>query len=88
VVKAVKNGVSYRNLFRKLKILTVTSLFIFEILCFKIKFKIYTTQYSYVHDYNTIHKDNLYVNLCNTEHTERGIISMGTKIFNGFPTGL
>jgi hypothetical protein len=40
VIKGIKNRVSCRNLFRELKILTGTSLYIFEILCFikKIKF--------------------------------------------------
>jgi hypothetical protein len=79
VVKEVKNGVSCRNLFCELKILTVTSLYIFEILCFIIKNKIYNTQYSDVHDYDTIHKHNLYVQFCNTERSKRGVISMGTK---------
>jgi hypothetical protein len=69
-------------------ILSVTSLFIFEILCFIIKNKIYTTQHSDVHDYNTTHKHNLYVKFFNTEHSKRGMISMGIKIFNDLPTEL
>jgi hypothetical protein len=52
------------------------------------KNKIYTIQYSDVHDYNTIHKQNLYVQFCNTEHSKRGVINMGTKIFNGLPIEL
>jgi hypothetical protein len=36
----------------------------------------------------TIHKHNLYVQFCNTEHSMRGVISMGTKIFNGLPSEL
>ncbi|PNF17023.1 hypothetical protein B7P43_G02754 [Cryptotermes secundus] len=88
VVKGVRNRVSCRNLFREFKILTVTSLYIFEILCFIIKNRIYTTQYSDVHGYNTIHKHNLYVQFCNTERCKRGVIGMGTKIFNGLPTEL
>jgi hypothetical protein len=83
VIKGVGNRVSCRSLFRELKILTVTSLYIFEILCFIVKNKIYTTQYSDVHGYNTIHKNNLYVQFCNTERSKRGVICMGTKIFNG-----
>jgi hypothetical protein len=39
VIKGVKNGVSPRNLFPELKILTVTLLCIFEILCFIIKIR-------------------------------------------------
>jgi hypothetical protein len=56
VIKGGKNRVSCRNLFRELKISTGTSLYIFEIICFMKKNKIYTTQYSDVHDYNTNHK--------------------------------
>jgi hypothetical protein len=52
------------------------------------KNKIYTTQYSDVHDYNTIHKQNLYIQFCNTEHSTRGVINLGTKIFNGLPIEL
>jgi hypothetical protein len=52
------------------------------------KNKIYTTQYSDVHDYNTIHEHILYVQFCNTERSKRGVISMWTKIFTGFPTEL
>jgi hypothetical protein len=85
VIKGVRNRVSCRSLFHELKILTVTSLHIFEILCFIIKNKIYTTQYSDVHGYSTIHKNNLYVQFCNTECSKRGVVSMGTKIFNGLP---
>jgi hypothetical protein len=52
------------------------------------KNKICTTQYSDVHDYNTIHKRDLYVQFCNTELSKRGVINMGTKIFNGLPIEL
>jgi hypothetical protein len=49
------------------------------------KNKIYATLYSDVHDYNTIHKRDLYLQFCNTERSKRGVINMGTKIFNGLP---
>jgi hypothetical protein len=88
VVKGIQNRVSCRSLFLELNILTVTSLYIFDILWFKIKNKIYTTQYSDVHGYNTIHKHNLYVQICNTEHNKSGVISMGTNLFNGLPLEL
>jgi hypothetical protein len=31
---------------------------------------------------------NLYVQFCNTEGSKRGVISMGTKIFNALPIEL
>jgi hypothetical protein len=79
-------------MFGEFKILTLTSLYmykmytrIFEILCFIIKNKIYTTQYSDIHSYNTIQKHNLYVQLCNTARCIKGVINMGTKIYNNLP---
>jgi hypothetical protein len=52
------------------------------------KNKIYTAQYSDGHDYNTIHKRDLYVQFRNTERSKRGVINMGTKIFNDLPIEL
>jgi hypothetical protein len=52
------------------------------------KNKIYTTQYSDIHGYNTIHKRDLYVQFCNTERSKRGVINTGTKILNGLPAEL
>jgi hypothetical protein len=72
-------------MFGEFKILTITSLYIFEILCFIIKNKIYTTQYSDIHSYNTIDKHNLYVQLCNTAHCKKSVIKMGTKIYYNLP---
>jgi hypothetical protein len=72
--------VSCRNMFGEFKILTVTSLYILEILCFIIirfillsilKF-IVITQYT-----NII----CYVQLCNARCKKR-VINMGTKIYN------
>jgi hypothetical protein len=53
LIKGVKNRVSFISLFGDFKILTVSSLYIFEILWFIKKNKIYTTQYSDIRKYNT-----------------------------------
>jgi hypothetical protein len=66
VIMGIKNRASCRSLFSEFEILTVISLYIFEILCFIIKNRIYTIQYSDVHSYNTMYKHNLYVQYCNT----------------------
>jgi hypothetical protein len=71
LIRGVNNRVSCRSMFGKFKILTVTSIYIFEILCFIIKNKIYSTQYSDIHSYNTIHKHNFYVQLCNTARCKK-----------------
>jgi hypothetical protein len=88
VSKGINYRVSCRGMFSELKILTVTSLYIIEILCFIIKNRIYSTQYSDIHSYNTIHKYNLYVQLCNTDHCKKSVINMRIKIFSGLPLEL
>jgi hypothetical protein len=75
LIKGVKNMVFCRSLFGGFKILTVTSLYVFKILCFVKKNKIYTTQYSDIHKYNTIGKQDLYVQLCNTAHCKKNVIN-------------
>jgi hypothetical protein len=71
LIKRVNNRVSCRGLFSDFGILTVTSLYIFETLCYLKKNKIYTTLYSDVHSYNTVHKHNLYVQLCTTSRCKK-----------------
>jgi hypothetical protein len=88
VIKGVNYRVSCRSIFGELKILFVTSLYISEILCFIIKNRIYTTQYSDIHSYNTIHKYNSYVQLCNTDHFKKSVINMGLNKFSGLPLEL
>lgn len=88
VIKGVNNRVSCRSMFSEFKILTVTSLYIFEILCFIIKNKFYTTQYSDIHSYNTVHKYNLYIQPCNIDRCKKSVINTGIKIYNSFPLEL
>jgi hypothetical protein len=56
LLKMLIRGYLIEISFFDVKILTVTTLYIFEILCFTIKNKMYTTQYSDIHSYNTIYK--------------------------------
>jgi hypothetical protein len=75
LIKRVNNRVSCRGLFSDFKILTIASLYIFENLYFLKKNKIYTTLYSDVHTYNTVHKHNLYVQPCNTWRCKKSVIN-------------
>jgi hypothetical protein len=70
---------SCRNLFGDLKILTVTSLYIFEILCYIKKNQIYTTQYLDIHNYNTRGKQDLYIQLCSTSRCKKECNKYGDK---------
>jgi hypothetical protein len=78
--------VSRRNLFGDLKILTVTSLYIFEILCYIKENQIYMTQYLDFHNYNIRGKQGLYAQLCSTTCCKKSVINMGIKLHNNLPT--
>jgi hypothetical protein len=88
VNKGVNKRVSCRSIVGEPEMLTVTSLYIVEILCFIIKNKICRTRYSDIHSCNTIHKYNLYVQLCDSDHCNKSVISMGVKVFNSLPLEL
>jgi hypothetical protein len=67
-------------------ILTVTSLYIFEILCFIRKRKIYTIKYYNIHKYNP--KGN---RICMSNYETllvKSVINMGIKLHNSLPTEL
>jgi hypothetical protein len=89
VIKGEKNRVSCRNLFCELKILTGTSLYIFEIICFmkkKIRFVLPSTLMSMI-IIPLINK----IDICNfviLSIVKEGVFNMGTKIFNGLPIEL
>jgi hypothetical protein len=76
-LKGVSNRVSCRSMFSDFKILTVTSLFLFEIFCFLKK-------NSGVQKYNTKGKQDLYGQLCNTACCQN-VINMGIKVHNNLP---
>ncbi|PNF39982.1 hypothetical protein B7P43_G15963 [Cryptotermes secundus] len=86
LIKRVNNRVSCREFFGEFKILTLTSLYIFETLCFLRKNRIYNISYSDVHGYNTVHKQNLYVQPCNTSRCKRSVINMGIRLYNNLPS--
>ena len=55
-------------------------------LCFLRKNRIYNISYSDVHGYNTVHKQNLYVQPCNTSRCKRSVINMGIRLYNNLPS--
>lgn len=76
---------SCRPLFRSLKILTVTSLYIFEICVYVFKnFSIFY-QNSYYHEYSTRGRDLLCIRHCRLNLSKRHPLNMGPKIYNHLP---
>jgi hypothetical protein len=81
----VSSRTSCRQLFKELNILTLASLYIFEVTCFTRKYCQSLEQNSQVHQYNTRRRLDIHVKLQKTEIYKRSVINMGTKIYNNLP---
>jgi hypothetical protein len=77
---------SCRPIFRKLKILTLVSLYIFEMLCFFKKIYKWNLKHnSEIHGHNTRRKQDLHTQQCNTVMYQKSVINRGKKLFNKLP---
>jgi len=81
----VSSRTSCRQLFKELNILTLASLYIFEVTCFIRKYCQSLEQNSEV-QYNTQRKLDIHVKLQKTEIYKKSVINMGTKVYNNLPT--
>jgi hypothetical protein len=76
---------SCRQLFKELNILTLASLYIFEVTSFIRKYCQSVEQNSQVHQYTTQRKLDIHVKLQKTEIYKKSVINMGTKVYNNLP---
>ena len=80
---------SCRHLFKELNILTVASLYIFEITCFIRKYCQSLEQNYQVHQHNTRRKLlDIHVKTQKTELYKKSVINMGTRVYNNLPKSL
>ena len=70
-------GISCRQLFKDCKVLTVTSLYVFEVLCFLKKYKSAIQKNKQVHDHNTKTNMDLHTKPFNTNLYKKSAINMG-----------
>lgn len=74
-----------KPIFRKLGILTVTSLYICKCLCFvKDNIESFST-FNATHLYNTRYNNNLRANLCRTSTSKNSFNEVGIKLYNAIP---
>jgi hypothetical protein len=81
----MKRFESCRNVFKTFNILTVTSLYILEVLCFIKKHIVNLKTNSQVHDYNTRGKNNYHILGCNTSQYQKSVTNLGIKLYNSMP---
>ena len=79
---------SCKQLFKVLNILTLASLYIFEITCFIRKYCRSLEQNYQVHQHNTRRKLDIHVKTQKTELYKKSVINMGTRVYNNLPKSL
>jgi hypothetical protein len=85
LITAVNKRESCRFIFRKFQILTLTSLYILEMVCFLKKYQGNVKHNSEIHGHNTRKKHDLHIQHCSTVLYQRSVINMGIKLFNKLP---
>ena len=88
VMTGLKKGESCRQKFKELKILTVTSLYVLEVLCYMKKYRGGISENSVIHEHNTRRKIDLHTQSCRTSSFKKSVINTGIKLFNHLPTNL
>jgi hypothetical protein len=85
LMSGVSSRTSCRQLFKELKILTLASLYIFEITCYIRKCCQSLEQNYQIHQHNTRRKPDIHVNMQKTELYRKSVINMGTRVYNNLP---
>jgi hypothetical protein len=68
------------------RILTVSSLYVLEVLCFIKKYKGSFKQNFVINERNTTSKYDLHTQFCNTPLFQKSIINMGIKLYKYWPS--
>jgi len=79
---------SCRDLYKKLQILTLPSVYIFSLLNFVNKNRNYFVFNNDVHEFNTHFNHNLHLPTANLSLVQRGVLFSGSKIYNRLPSNI
>ena len=81
----LKKRESCKQKFKENRILTVTSLYVLEVLCFIKKYKGSLMQNYMIHEHNTRSKYDLHTEFCNTSLYQKSVINMGIRLYKFLP---
>jgi hypothetical protein len=76
LITGLKRSESCRQTFKENKILTVTSLYMLEVMCFIKKYKCNVKHNYAIHEHNAISKYDLHTQFCNTSLFQKSVINM------------
>jgi hypothetical protein len=88
MMSGLKTGESCRLKFKELRILTVISLYVLEVLCYMKKYRGNISENSVIHDHNTRRKTDLHIQSCRTSLFQKSMINIGIKLINYLPAEL
>jgi hypothetical protein len=75
----------YLLIFKDYNILTVSSLYVLEVICFIKKYKESLEQNIHIHIHNTQRKLDLHVQYCNTVLFRKSVLNTGIRLYNKVP---
>jgi predicted enzyme involved in methoxymalonyl-ACP biosynthesis len=85
LITGLKKFESCRQTFKDNRILTMTSLYILEVLCFIKKHKNDLKRNCEIHKHNTRSKYNLHTQSYNTSLLQKSVLHMGSRLFKHLP---
>ena len=85
LITGLKKRESCKQKFKENRILTVTSLYILEVLCFIKKHKGSLKQNFVIDEHNTRSKYDLHTAFCNTSLFRKSVINMGIRLYKYLP---
>ena len=88
MMTGLKKGESCKQKFKELRILTVTSLYLLEVLCYMKKYRGSISENLEIHEHNTRRKIDLHIQSCRTSPFQKCVINTGIKLFNHLPPEL
>ena len=85
IITGIKKYESCRQKFKENRILTVTSTYVLEVLCFIKKYKGDLKQNCEIHEHNTRSKYDLHTQSCNTSLLQKSVLHMGVRLHKCLP---
>jgi hypothetical protein len=82
IISGLGKQESCRQIFKGYRILTVTSLYILEVLCYIKNYKADLTQNIDIHSYNTRRNLDFHVQLCRTALLKKSVVNMGIELYS------
>jgi hypothetical protein len=76
---------SCRQILKGLRILTIASLYILEVICHLRRYHQFVELNSNIHTYNTQRKVDIHIQSYKTDLYKRSVVNMGSKLYNKPP---